>query len=140
MKGSAIFSANNSLTGAYLLISLDADGIAYSVFDPLYTPPLTIRTHGVRLTDGQWHHIVHIINRPPEGTHIYVDGVDRGDMLLENAKPDSAAFFRSAWNVDTISLGGGGVRMDDFAIWDIPLTRQQVVQLTRGRSPHNAFG
>jgi len=140
-----ILSARNSATGAYMHISLDSPSeLRYSLCDPLYTPLVTLKTQGAQLADDKWHHIVHVINPPPIGIQIFVDGRDRADILLDNARPDSSVFFRSAWNIDALTIGGkripvedsvededvnGEILLDDFAIWESPLTRRQVLLL-----------
>ena len=143
-----ILFASNSATGAYMHISLDSTSeLRYSVFDPLYTPLVTLETQGAQLADDKWHHIVHVINPPPIGIQIFVDGMDRADVLLDNARPDSSVFFRSAWNIDALTIGGkripfedslededvqGEILLDDFAIWETPLTRHRVLRLQGG--------
>ncbi len=76
---------------------------------------------------------------------LYFDGVE-SEVWRDNAGPRTEAFFRDVARLDRCAFGQLGTEVlasratdhlvDDYAVWDQPLSKAQVARLYSGVAPN----
>ena len=103
----------------------------------------TIETDDVVMTAGQWHHIVATYSGANTRMRIYVDGALVDTTISGNPASVPSAIAQGSINLSLgMNLDGSGAmhrswdgKLDEFSLWDIELTADQVAFLYGNGTP-----
>lgn len=93
-----------------------------------------IRTNGLNLADGQWHHVAHVYGPSVGGQRLYVDGVLAASGTKSRSDFDWQQRVNIGYSADASRPYFAG-QMDEIAIWNQALNTAQIQALARGASP-----
>lgn len=94
----------------------------------------TIRSTDLLLTDGQWHHVVHVMGGDAGGQQLYVDGqlVAEGTKSWSDVSEQTRVNIGFAYSARNRFYQGW---VDDVSLWDEVLSVETVQALYEGVSP-----
>jgi hypothetical protein len=94
----------------------------------------TITGNGLNLSDGEWHHVVHVVGADVSGQRLYVDGT----LAASGNKAFSDFNWQQQINIGFSNDAGAPYFdgfIDEVAVWDAVLNETQIEALAQGASP-----
>jgi len=93
---------------------------------------------GINFADGAWHHVAHVYGPAPDGAGkhlLYVDGILRASGNKSTSNFNWQDIIRFGWANYPSGANYLNGSMDEIAVYDEPLSGNQVYALSQGTSP-----
>lgn len=94
----------------------------------------TIRSSGLNLADGRWHHVAHVFGGSTGGQRLYVDGAVVAQGSKASSNFDWQQRFHIGYSHDATRPFFEGL-IDEVAVWNEALTPDQIAALAAGTPP-----
>lgn len=123
--------AGTTLANRGWLVGPSGSGFLFAEFSDTTNEPGASGFGPKPIADGNWHHVVFVVNRDTDLAYAYVDGVAGGTQLDISALGDIETGATSNFRVGRDGSGNNAFhgKVDELIVWNTVITEAEAMQL-----------